>query len=425
MTLEMLLAGAALIIALLALWAALTARRTARRVANAVLGDVDSLGSDDNYPEFSRDGADTQNRGADDRSPQGSGVSVVSPPPMTPPVIVVNPTKTDVRALRHIADRTTSILGFPEARIVETTIEDPGTGQARQAVEDGAQVAIAAGGDGTVRAVAEGLMHSKVPMGLLPLGTGNLLATNLNLTGISDRELLTIALTGRDRPMDMGIIRTEALTPSELEYLSEAKQRDDTFGVHAPTEGAEAAYLVIAGLGFDAVMVGGADEDVKRRFGIIAYPVNAVRHMFDHKIRAQLELNAQARAAANPDQDVPLLHVHARSIMFANCGRLMSGVTLVPNAQLDDGWLDVVVMDTRGGVKGWMDLTNKVLLQGAGWKSNFALLKHARIDTTRARTATVRTHRPHPVQVDGDIIALATTIHTEVQPDALLVRTPR
>ena len=442
MTWESLLAALALLIGVIALWAALSARATARRVADALLGDVDDVGRDDDpeprpahaAPDAGHE-ADHDHESREEREPreaeegrrhaaaEASGIDVVEDRSHQPPVIVVNPTKTDVEELRHIADRTTAMLGFPEARILETTVEDPGTGQARRAVEEGAQVVIAAGGDGTVRAVAEGLMHSDVPMGLLPLGTGNLLATNLDLTGISDRELLTIALTGRERPIDMGVLHTEALTGPELDHLKNSTNRDDSFGVDAPTDGASAHYLVIGGLGFDAVMVGGVDDHLKKRLGIVAYPVYALRHLFDHRIKAELVLNREATQAANPDQPIPVVTVDARSIMFANCGRLMSGVTLVPSAQVDDGWLDIVVMDTRGGIKGWLDLTNKVLLQGAGRRSNLAVLKDARIDSHRARTATVRTRRPHPVQVDGDILSLATTIHTEVVPDALLVRT--
>lgn len=352
--------------------------------------------------------------------------------------IVVNPIRSDVEELRRLADRTTAMLGFPPVRMYETTIEDPGTGQARLAVEEGASVVIAAGGDGTVRAVSAGMAHTGVPMGVIPMGTGNLLATNLDLPSTSDRELLTIALTGRDRPMDMCVLTTEALTPREARSIGDST-RDDTAGIRATTDAVEAPFVVIGGLGFDAVMVGGVDERLKRRIGIFAYPVHALRHLFDHRIRGKLRMNAPRpvtgatavegatgteAAAGADDVEVPTLDVTARSIMFANCGRLMSGVTLAPHAQIDDGWLDVVLLDTSG-LKGWLDVTNKVLLQGQGRRSDLAILGDGRIDTHRARTVTVRTEDPHPVQVDGDIVAIATTVHARVEADALLVRTVR
>src|SRR4051794_17195551 len=87
---------------------------------------------------------------------------------------VANPSKPDVARLRGAIERSRSQRGLPEPLWYETTIADPGVGQARKAVAEGADVVVAIGGDGTVRAVAEGLVGTGIPMGLMPLGTGNL-----------------------------------------------------------------------------------------------------------------------------------------------------------------------------------------------------------------------------------------------------------
>src|SRR4051812_27004958 len=107
-------------------------------------------------------------------------------PATTPPdvrfaAVVYNPIKVDLDALRASVDAAAREAGWGESRWYETSEEDPGVGEAKQAVDEGAEIVLAPGGDGTIRAVAEGLHKTGVPIALLPSGTGNLLARNLDL----------------------------------------------------------------------------------------------------------------------------------------------------------------------------------------------------------------------------------------------------
>src|SRR3954470_12890483 len=120
---------------------------------------------------------------------------------------VANPSKPDVARLRAAIERSRRDRDLPEPLWYETTVADPGIGQARKAVAEGADVVIAIGGDGTVRAVAEGLVGTGIPMGLMPLGTGNLLARNLDLPLSDPLAAMRIALEGRDRTIDVGWLR--------------------------------------------------------------------------------------------------------------------------------------------------------------------------------------------------------------------------
>ena len=95
--------------------------------------------------------------------------------------LIVNPTKTDVHDLASTADAICRFEGWSPPLVLETTVDDSGEGAATRALDEGVDVVIAAGGDGTIRAVASALAGTSTPMGIVPLGTGNLLARNIDL----------------------------------------------------------------------------------------------------------------------------------------------------------------------------------------------------------------------------------------------------
>ncbi len=314
---------------------------------------------------------------------------------------VANPSKQDVPALRAAVLRACSELGLPEPLWYETTIADPGVGQTRKAVAEGADVVVAMGGDGTVRAVAEGLVGTGVPMGLIPLGTGNLLARNLDLPLSDPLAAMRTALEGRDRTIDVGWLRVHR-------WESESEDDDDPADeVQLPRDH---IFLVIAGLGFDAAMVAGTDEQLKARVGWIAYFVSGMRHLHGRRTRVHVRLD-----------DQPMTSTRLRSLLIGNCGRLPGGITLLPDAVLDDGWLDVAAIDTRGGIAGWAQLFGEVVLQGAGVRNDLPA-KIGRIDHTRAQEVRVVVESGEHVQVDGDIVGRVTELSARVDHASLVVR---
>ncbi|MGO2043003.1 MAG: diacylglycerol/lipid kinase family protein, partial [Cellulosimicrobium funkei] len=204
------------------------------------------------------------------RRAHGADLPVEETPPDDDPrelvAFVANPSKPDVGGLGAGVRRAVADAARPDPRWFETTIADPGVGQTRAALAQGADVVVAVGGDGTVRAVAEGMVGSGRTMGLVPVGTGNLLARNLDLPVGDARAALAVVIAGSDRPIDVGWVTV-------LRYADPAGPGDVEGTTLDPVRepGKEHIFLVIAGLGFDAAMVADADDELKANVGWVAY----------------------------------------------------------------------------------------------------------------------------------------------------------
>ena len=121
-----------------------------------------------------------------------------------------------------------------------------------------------------MRAVAEGLHESDVPLALLPAGTGNLLARNMELTLSDMPDSVRTAFTGHDRRIDLGIV--------EIERPSGERETH--------------AFVVMAGIGLDAKMAANTDPELKKRAGWLAYVQPIVRAMSDNeqvRVRYQVD----------------------------------------------------------------------------------------------------------------------------------------
>jgi diacylglycerol kinase (ATP) len=291
--------------------------------------------------------------------------------------VVVNPTKIEPGTRQRVEAVCTG-LGWAEPLWLETTVEDPGTGQAKLAVEKGADVVLACGGDGTVRSVAEALAGTGVAMGLVPAGTGNLLARTIG-TPDSVPAATRVALTGDDRSIDVGRIRIDGA-------------------------GDERVFLVMAGTGFDAAIMENTPEALKVRVGPLAYVISGLRAMRGRRIRVTLTLDGGAP-----------LRRRTRTVVVGNSGTLLGGLVLMPRATIDDGVLDVVSI-APNSVVGWVAVALCVI-------SKRRRGDH-RVEHWQARCIVIRTEAPQPSQVDGDPVGDAQELCIRVEPNALVVRVP-
>jgi len=298
---------------------------------------------------------------------QGSGMSQKI-------VAVLNPSKfaDGGEALRRELYAQASAGGFPPPELILTTMEDSGVSAATAAAAQGADLVIACGGDGTVRACADGLAMTGVPLGIVPAGTGNLLCRNLGIP-LDLGDAVAVALTGVDRVIDLGRVNGQR-------------------------------FAVMAGIGFDAAMVAGASERLKQRVGWPAYFVAGVRHLLGDIMKVTMSL----------DDEVPFQR-RARLVLIGNVGRIQGGIPLLPDASPDDGQLDVVVLAPRGLVD-WIRIAMNILMRRR--RAN------VRIERFRAKKVNVRTERPHPRELDGETISPGTALDAEIEPAAVVVRVP-
>ncbi len=300
--------------------------------------------------------------------------------------VVVNPTKCEPSStVRAELDGIFTAYGWEPPIWLETTAHDPGYGQARAAVDKGADLVCALGGDGTVRCVAAALARTGVPLGLLASGTGNLLARNLGLPYRRYADGLRVALSGRDRPVDV---------------LRVGLDRDGDGTFEEPQTG-----LVMTGVHFDAEIMASTPEGLKKRLGWLAYPTAGLRHVAHGPVRMRVETDRGELVGPAP----------TTGVLVGNCGRLTGGITLMPGARIDDGVLDAVVVSVKH-VAGWVPVVGRVLSGSQRSAKSLQRLTCGRL--------TVTCDEPVLVEVDGDVLGRARGIRVGVDPRALLIRTP-
>ncbi|HET6167097.1 MAG TPA: diacylglycerol kinase family protein [Marmoricola sp.] len=318
--------------------------------------------------------------------PQPRSISLVNDPlPEAIPssdrrvAAILNPVKVDDPAgFRQMVERMALESGWGTVSWWETTVEDTGYQMAHEAAVSGADLVLAIGGDGTIRAVCEELAGTGVPVGIVPAGTGNLLARNLSIP-LYLRAAVDVGLNGQDRAIDM-----VSVSGDEME---------------------DATFLVMAGMGFDAAIMEGVNEDFKAKVGWLAYVWSALKALMFPVIRVEISVD-----------DGPFTKHRARTLVIGNVGHLQAGMPLIPDAAIDDGQLDVVLLYPRRFLS-WLPLAARVLT------------KNKRTDETITRmtgqSVVVRSQAPAPRQLDGDLVAPGKELRAECIHGRLLVRVPR
>ncbi|TFB56761.1 diacylglycerol/lipid kinase family protein [Cryobacterium tagatosivorans] len=315
-------------------------------------------------------------------------------------VVVYNPTRVDLARLRRSVQAAQAAAGWAPSLWFETSAADSGHEAARRAVRRGASLVIAAGGDGTVRAVAEALRDTGVSLAIVPLGTGNLLARNLLLPLGSIDAAAAIAFSGIDKPVDVGV--AEMTTPDGRTI--------------------EHAFVVMAGVGLDAEMIAKTRPGLKKQVGWFAY-VDAGARVIPRAEPFHIDYSLDGR---------PERHAHISTILVANCGTLTGNMLFLPDARLDDGVLDTAIMQVKG-ILGWFRIwlrvmwENGVLRRSATGREVIRLREKGNertMKTLRSTDIRIRPDSPQPLELDGDEFGLVSSVFLRSDPQALAVRVP-
>jgi YegS/Rv2252/BmrU family lipid kinase len=260
-------------------------------------------------------------------------------------------------------------------KVEVTAISRPGQAGdlAREGVSAGADVIVVYGGDGTTMQVVRGMIGLGVPVGLIPGGTGNVLAGNLRLPRNPEAAARTV-VRGIPRSVDVGRV-----------------ERDD--GTHY--------FAVASGAGLDAELMTRTTGTAKRRWGLGAYVARTVEALGDLRV-----------VGYRITVDGELIERDGVMLLVANCRELIPPFfPLGSGIALDDGVFDVVVINAANALQGagvvWR------LVTGSGRSSG-------RIRYARGRRITVETEVPLPVQLDGEAGGV-TPFTAEVVPGALNV----
>ncbi len=293
--------------------------------------------------------------------------------------VVLNPSKVeDVAQFRSIVTAMANESGWSSPTWLYTTVEDPGAGMAESAAVSGADLVMVCGGDGTVREVCAELAGTGIPVGIVPAGTGNLLARNLEIP-LFLRSAIDVALNGQDRAIDLVEVSGDGF--------------EDTH------------FMVMAGMGLDAAIMEGVNEDIKRRVGWIAYVLSGVKALMSPVVKVEISVDGGEFAT-----------YRARTVVVGNVGFLQAGMPLLPDAAIDDGVLDVVMLFPKRFLS-WLPLVARVLSKGR------------RVDETIGRltgqTIVVRASSDTPRQLDGDSIGPGRELRMHCVHGRLLVRVPR
>lgn len=262
--------------------------------------------------------------------------------------------------------------GYPDPLWYEASSSSKTPKLAKKAVAHGAELLFVWGGDGTVQRCVDAVVGLDVELAILPAGTANLLANNLGVP-IDLEGALDVGLNGPTRQLDVGVMNGEC-------------------------------FAVMAGMGFDAVMMADADGTKKDRFGRLAYVWTGAK-----------ATRVSARSAKVSVDGKKWFTGRTTCILIGQMAEIASDLSIFPESEPDDGTIEIGVV------------TAKNVAQWAQLFAHAALGKAARSPLTRmiqGHEVDITFDRPTPYELDGGARKAAKKFKIRVKPAAITVHVP-
>lgn len=244
--------------------------------------------------------------------------------------------------------------------------------QVRRALEDGAELVFAWGGDGTVQRCLDALAGSDARLAIIPTGTANLFATYLGIPK-SIEDAVAIGLRGSRRTLDLGRFDKER------------------FGV-------------MAGVGFEAQMIRGADSGLKDKIGRAAYVLTGAKSLRKKPFRAKIKVDG-----------ADWYQGKASCVLVGNISELFAGIRVFDDAHPDDGLLELGVVNAEGVLQWGRTIARTAI--GSAARSPF-------VQETKARSVRVKLNRKVVYELDGGDRTKVKSFRIDVEPSAVTVCVP-
>lgn len=238
-----------------------------------------------------------------------------------------------------------------KGELVETTRKRSSGIIAQEAIDKGFRHIVVCGGDGTIMDTLPPIMHSDAFLGIVPLGTGNLFAQNLNMD-LSLKTAVETALTGKIEMIDIG-------------------KANDTL------------FAVMAGIGFDAEIMRKAKRTLKSKYGFFAYIVAGLKHLKRSSGLYEVRIDGKAPR-----------RFRAKSIVFANMGKIQGGIEAVPKTHYQNGVLKIAIVKASS-LGSWLNLLANAITGDINKSPHYELLEGKKAEITSLRGA-------KPYECDGD-----------------------
>lgn len=244
---------------------------------------------------------------------------------------------------------------------------------APMAVQEGAELLLLWGGDGTVQRCINAVVDLDVELALLPAGTANLLAMNLKIP-FDLKGAVEVALHGKVRSLDVGVINGKS-------------------------------FAVMAGVGFDAFIMQKTDGIAKERFGRLAYLWTGIQSMRIDARWTKIRVDGQKWFAGA-----------ATCVLIGQMNSVARGVSVFPLSQPDDGLIEVGVVTARNALQ-WASVLSRMVVG----KAHLSTLTQM----TQGREIDIKMDRPTLYELDGGARKAQKSFDVRVRPGAINVRIPQ